>query len=202
MSKGISEIMAAPIEDHRLIAGFLNGDPESFNQLVLQYKNQVFNLCYRLLGDVGDAEDCAQEAFLKVYSGLKGFRFQSSFKTWLYRITVNTCKNKIASAEYRSRQNMIELDKPFLQKDDAVYREIEDNTNSPESLMIEKETASVILKAINSLPQHEKILIVLCDIEGNSYHEIAAITGLKLGTVKSKLARARHHLRNKLEGVI
>jgi RNA polymerase sigma-70 factor (ECF subfamily) len=202
MSNSISELKKLPAGDHHLIVDFLHGNPEAFNQLLLQYKDQVFNLCYRMLENTSDAEDCAQETFVKVYLGLKGFKFKSGFKTWLYQIAVNTCKNKLASSEYRSRQNVIELDKPIQRFDDTIYLEIEAKTNSPESVVIEKETAAMIMSAINSLPPPEKILIVLCDIEGNSYDEIAAITGLKLGTVKSKLARARHHLRSKLEGVI
>jgi RNA polymerase sigma-70 factor, ECF subfamily len=202
MSNSIFESNELTAPDHRLITDFLHGNPEAFNQLLLQYKDQVFNLCLRILENRSDAEDCAQETFVKAYFGLKGFKFKSGFKTWLYRIAVNTCKNKMASSEYRSRQNVIELDKPIQRIDDIIYPEIEDKTNSPESVAIEKETAQAIMNAINSLPAREKILVVLCDIEGNSYSEISAITGLKLGTVKSKLARARHHLRGKLEGVI
>ncbi len=201
MSKRFSELKEPPATDHQLILDFLGGNPEAFNQLLLQYKNPVYNLCCRMLENAGDAEDCAQETFIKAYFGLKGFRFKSSFKTWLYRIAVNTCKNKMTSAEYRSRQNIIELDKPISHLDD-MYLEIEDKSKSPETAALEKETAAAIMNAINSLPPLEKTLIVLCDIEDGSYEEIAAITGLKLGTVKSKLARTRHHLRSKLEGVI
>ena len=188
--------------DALLIQSFINGDTGSFTQLVLLYKDSVYNLCYRLLEDRADAEDCAQETFIKVYRGLKGFKFQAAFKTWLYRIAVNTCKNKLASAAYRYRKRLVELDKPLTVEDGTVAFEIPDSSRSPESLFARKEREKAVLEAIGALPPKEKILIVLCDIEETPYQEISEITGLPLGTVKSKLARARRRLRAKLEGVI
>lgn len=191
-----------PDEDRSLIDSLLSGNQDAFSRLLSKYKDLVYNVCYRLLEDPIDAEDCSQETFIKVYYGLKDFQFKSSFKTWLYRITVNTCKNKLTSKEYRRRLNMVELDKPVPMIDDILMPEIEDPHASPEAMTIKKETTRRVLKAIGSLPTLEKTLIVLCDLEGASYEEIAAITGLKLGTVKSKLARARHRLRGRLEGAI
>jgi RNA polymerase sigma-70 factor (ECF subfamily) len=198
----IHPIEPPPDEDRFLIDNFLQGDPEGFSGLLSKYKDLVYNVCFRLLEDPIDAEDCSQETFIKVYSGLKNFQFKSSFKTWLYRITVNTCKNKLTSKEYRCRRNMMEIDKPVAMIDDILMPEFEDPGPSPEDIAIKKDTLRKMLKAIASLPVLEKTLIVLCDLEGASYEEIAAITGLKLGTVKSKLARARHRLRSQLEGVI
>ena len=189
-------------EDHSLIDSFLNGDQDAYSRILSKYKDMVYNVCYRLLEDPLDAEDCSQETFVKVYFGLRQFKFKSMFKTWLYRIAVNTCKNKLASKEYRRRRNMVELDKPVAMIDDILMPELEDPGPSVESIVMKKDILRRVLKAIGSLPPLEKTLIVLSDLEDVSYEEIAAITGLKLGTVKSKLARARQRLRSQLEGAV
>jgi RNA polymerase sigma-70 factor (ECF subfamily) len=198
----LSNQIHMPDEDRSLIDSFLSGSQDAFSRLLAKYQDLVYNVCYRLLEDPIDAEDGSQETFIKVYYGLKDFKFKSSFKTWLYRIAVNHCKNKLASKEYRRRRNMMELDKPIPTSEAVLMPELEDPGPTPEVTAIQKETTRSVLKAIGSLPTMEKTLIILCDLEGASYEEIAAITGLKLGTVKSKLARARHRLRGQLEGAI
>lgn len=186
--------------DQDLIRDFLAGTVASFDQLVLKYQHPVFNLCNRMLGNTADAADCAQETFIKVYSGLKYFQFKSSFSTWLYRIAVNTCKNKLASAEYRRREKTLSLSAPKPENDTPI--EIGDFSGSPAEVFEKKETTELIMEAIAALPQEQRILIILCDLEEKSYQDIVEITGLRLGTVKSKLARARHLLRSKLEGAL
>jgi RNA polymerase sigma-70 factor (ECF subfamily) len=194
-------------EDYALIKAFLENDRNAFNRLVLKYKDMVFNLCCRILGDYDDANDCAQEAFIKVYRNLKGFKFRSNFSTWLYRIAVNTCKNEMASVRFRIRKKAISLDNPGKSSykssgDNMPVINIKDNASDPVNVYEKEERESMIQNAVNSLKGRERILVVLRDIEGKSYEEIAAITGMKLGTVKSKLARARQELRDILKGVI
>ncbi len=189
-------------EDFKLIHSFLEDDIQAFNRLVLKYKDRIFNLCYRFLGDYDEADDAAQESFVKVYRNLKKFKFESSFFTWLYRITVNTCKNKMSSLNYRINQQMIRLDKPRTSNNGVYPVEIENHTHSPDRLFERKEKQQLIQKAVNSLPGKQQRLVVLRDIEGLSYEEIVEITGYKLGTVKSKLSRARQLLRKKLKEVI
>ena len=189
-------------EDKKLINAFLEEDMTGFDKLILKYKDKIFNLCYRFMNDYDEADDAAQETFVKVYRNLKKFRFESSFSTWIYRIAVNTCKNKMSSLNYRINQQMIRLDKPKTSNNGVYPMEIEDYTHSPERLVERKEKQHIIQKAINSLPVKHRRLVVLRDIEGLSYEEIVEITGNKLGTVKSKLARARELLRKKLKGVI
>jgi RNA polymerase sigma-70 factor (ECF subfamily) len=89
--------------DSKLVAAFQSGSLHVFDELVVRHQNRVFNLCFRILGHYEDADDCTQETFIKVYRSLAKFRFRSAFSTWLYRIAVNTCKNRLASAGYRSR---------------------------------------------------------------------------------------------------
>jgi RNA polymerase sigma-70 factor, ECF subfamily len=195
-------------EDFDLIKAFLeNADNRTnFNRLVLKYKDMVFSLCFRLLGDYDEANDCSQEIFIKVFNNLKKFKFESSFTTWLYRISVNTCKNNLSSLSSRMKKKMMSLDNPGaeFESSDGIYSKADTRSNSynPEKIYERKEKEIIIQKAIDSLKSKDKILIVLRDIEGKSYEEIAAITELNMGTVKSKLARARQELRDMLRGVI
>jgi RNA polymerase sigma-70 factor, ECF subfamily len=187
--------------DNDLINAFIRGDYSAFEKLVLRYQDRVFNLCCRLLGDKDEAEDSAQDVFVKVYRSLKGFRFKSSFYTWLYRIVINTCKNRIKSVEYRRSKSRVSIDSD---RDNSEYGipVLIDNRPVPDKTLEQKEKMARIQEALNSLPPDQKTVLVLCDIEGLSYDEIARVTKNRLGTVKSKLSRARLGLRNKLEGII
>jgi RNA polymerase sigma-70 factor (ECF subfamily) len=187
-------------DDESLIRSFLSDNPDAFDRLVIKYKDMIFNLCYRIVNDYDDANDCAQETFIKVYKSMKQFRFQSSFSTWLYRIAINTCRNRIASSGNRIRKKMLRIDNPGEAGSDTV--DIHDCSFSPDSVFEKNEQARLIHQAIDALPEELKVLVVLRDLEGNSYEDIADITGVNLGTVKSRLARARHLLRESLREVI
>jgi RNA polymerase sigma-70 factor (ECF subfamily) len=189
-------------ESVRLVRESLAGDRSAFDKLIMLHKREVFNLCYRLLGDYDDADDCAQEVFIKVSRALKKYRFESRFSTWLYRVTINTCKNKFRSLEYRLRSKKVRIDTVIPMDENEKLVEIESTANSPATELLRKEIDRLIQKAINTLPPKQKLVVVLRDIEGRSYEEIVGITGFKLGTVKSKLSRARHELRLALEGKI
>ena len=189
-------------EDEALVKDFQIGGVGAFDKLVLKHKNRVFNLCYRFLGDYDEANDCAQETFVKVYYSLKKFRLGSAFSTWLYRIAVNICKNRLKSAEYRHSRKMVRLDNPKQSEKGTYSVEIADHSLSPVTVLERKERQMLIQSAIDSLPEEQKAVVILCDIEGLSYAEIARISGYNLGTVKSKIARARERLREKLTGVI
>jgi len=202
MNEDISKAGASQQEDAGLVKAFQSGDKTVFDKIVLKYKDKVFNLCYRFLGDHAEADDCAQESFVKVYRSLQGFRLESTFSTWLYRLTVNTCKNKLGSLEYRYRKKMVRLNNPKETEEGTNPIEIKDESLSPIVEIERKEKEMLIQKAIDSLPEEQKTVVVLRDIEGLSYEEILKITGYKLGTLKSKLARARGELREKLKGVI
>ena len=188
-------------EDFILIKAFLAGDNTAFDKLVLNYQNRVFNTCYRILGNYEDANDSAQDIFVKVFRSLKKFRFRSSFSTWIYRISINTCRNKLRSAGYRHRRTTVRLDQPMDQEDGSYSFEIGDERRTPEKELDRKEKGLMIQRAIDSLPESQKTVVVLRDIEGLTYEEIVSITGLNPGTVKSKLARARQKLRDKLSPI-
>jgi RNA polymerase sigma-70 factor (ECF subfamily) len=202
MNENFKKSARSPREDAILIRAFQGGDKAAFDELVLKHQHKLFNLCYRFLGDYQEANDSAQEAFIKVHRSLKKFRFESAFSTWLYRIGVNTSKNKLKSAEYRQKKKMVPLDNPVSQYNSSPAIGIQDETHSPAMELEKKERMRVIQEAINALPPEQKEVVTLRDIEGFSYEEIVEITGFNPGTVKSRLARARLDLRKKLRSVI
>jgi len=189
-------------EDALLVKAFQKGDKKAFDELVIKHKDRIFNLCYRFLGDYEEANDSAQEAFVKAYGSLNTFRLDSAFSTWLYRIAVNTCKNKLGSAAYRAKRKTVSLDNPGKNEDGPLPVEIQNGTPSPLIRMEEREKMALVQKALDTLPTEFKMVVTLRDVEGLSYEDIAEITGLHLGTVKSRIARARTELRNKLRGVL
>ena len=188
-------------EDAELIKAFQAGKKAAFEELVLSHKDKVFNLCYWFVGDYQDANDLAQDVFFKAFKALKNFRFESAFSTWIYRIAVNTCKNRLKSFQYRLKKKFVHLNNTAAAKNNPGV-EIADESSSPEIELGRKEKSRLIQTAINSLPTEKKAVVVLRDIEGLSYEEISSVTGFNLGTVKSKLARARQDLREKLKGEV
>jgi RNA polymerase sigma-70 factor (ECF subfamily) len=199
MDEAIKETTTEQEQEVRWIKAFLGGDVGGFDQLVLRYKDRVFNLCYRLVGDYEEADDCAQETFVKVYRSLKGFRFGSSFATWLYTIAVNHCKNRLRSLQYRFWKRAVRIDPLKKEDDPGCLDTIEDPAPSPLAHLTKKEREALLQRAIKGLPKPSRTVVVLRDMEGLSYEEIVDITGYNIGTVKSKLARARQMLREQLK---
>jgi RNA polymerase sigma-70 factor (ECF subfamily) len=181
-------------EDIALVNQLKSGKTIAFNQIVLKYKDKVFNTAYRFLGNYQDASDLTQECFILVYNGIKNFRGESSLSTWIYRITVNTCKNRLKSLERKKDSRTLSLREKIL--------DIKENNDSPVELFERKELESKVQNAIDSLPEDWKEIVILRDIEGLAYYEIAKILECEVGTVKSKLHRARMALKDKLKGII
>jgi RNA polymerase sigma-70 factor (ECF subfamily) len=189
-------------EDASLIKSFQAGRKAAFDELVLKHQSRIFNLCYWYLGDEQEANDSAQETFVKAYRSLRSFRFESALSTWLYRIAVNTCKNKLKSSFYRHRAKAVPIGNPGERGEGSAAVDVQDETPSPLKTLEKKERTQLIKAAIDSLPLEHKEVVNLRDIQGLTYEEISQITGLNLGTVKSRLARARLELRGKLKDVI
>ena len=181
-----------PGDDESLIALFLKGDRKAFDALVMRHMDMVFNLCYNITGDYDEANDSAQDVFISVYKNLVRFKGRSAFSTWLYRIAINTCRNRLSSA-YKKRT---------LFMGDESGNFCCDLHGDPAYMLEKEERVTAVRDAISRLPADERILIVLRDIEGRSYEEISAITDLKEGTVKSRISRGRHRLREYLKGVM
>ena len=177
-----------------LIASARKGDLDAFNTLVLAYQHQVYNLAYRIMGDEASAADATQEAFISAYKHMQSFR-GDSFKSWIFRIVTNACYDELRR---RKRRPASSLEGLVGDEDIEIEYDIPDESDSPESHVERRELAQVIQFGIETLPPDQRITLVLSDVQNMSYEEIATITGANLGTVKSRLSRARAKLRDYL----
>ena len=184
------------IEDAELIKGFLNGGGRDFDSLVTRYRDMIFNLCFNITGDYDEAVDCSQEVFIKMYKNLHRFEFRSSLSTWLYSIALNTCRNRLSSTYNKRKVSIDNFENIQTAGADGHFK------SNPEFLFERSEGERAVRKAISMLPEEERILIVMRDLEERSYEEITEITGVKPGTVKSRISRGRHRLRGLLQGVL
>ena len=185
-------------EDALLVRAFQGGDRTAFDKLVTKHKDRIFNVCYWFLGDYQEADDTAQDTFIKVYRSLGKFRLESAFSTWAFRIAVNACKNKLKSAAFKKKKRTISLDNPGGHPDSGVTDVFPDRAASPSDQLEQKERIGQIRECINALAPEHREVITLRDLEGLSYGEISEVAGISLGTVKSRLARARTDLKNRL----
>lgn len=186
------ELSPGDAEDFEWIRDFQSGREQGFNRLVLKHKDRVYGLCLRLLaGSALDAEDVAQESFVKAYHGLNGFRMEAKFSSWMYRIAVNACKNRMLSRAFRDSRKNRDLE--------AAEMEGAGSAPSPAQELEAKGKRERIEEAIARLPEEQRTLIVLRDVEGRSYEEISETTGLNPGTVKSRLNRGRRQLQEWLK---
>ncbi len=186
---------AASTEERNLIERCKKGDLAAFNELVKKYEKQVYNFAYRLTGNYDDANDIAQDAFLRVYNAIGGFRGDASFTTWLFRITTNVFLDDRKRARAHPHSS---LDEYMDLEESSVARQIEDPSPLPEAITEEKERGEILQGAVQSLPEYQRAMVVLYHTEQKSYEEIAEIMNLPIGTVKSRLNRARLALKEKL----
>jgi RNA polymerase sigma factor (sigma-70 family) len=176
------------IHDIELAISASNGNNEAFEKLVDIYFSGIVGVCFTVTGNIHDAEDCAQEAFLKAYRNIAKYEPSSSFFTWIYRIAVNTCYDL---KRREKRRFTISLDESYENDDGAFAYPIEDSRPLPDAEMIDKLSDQRVREIIDSLPEAYSRILRLRDIRGLSYKEIAEIEQINEGTVKSRLARAR-----------
>lgn len=176
-----------PPDTHHLIAKFKAGDTSAFEQLVRLHQDRIYSLCRHLLGNAQEAEDAAQDSFIKAYRNLPHFTPDASFYTWLYRIAVNTC------LDYKKRPFLASLFARSPDDEEFEAWELPDEL-SPERLYESKEMGQALQRALQKLSPKLKAVIVLKEMEGLSYEEIAEVLDVSLGTVKSRLSRAREEL--------
>lgn len=181
------------------IAAVQDGDGPAFERLVVKYQNRIFNLAFRMLNQREEAEELAQEIFLKVYRQLSSFRGDSLFSTWLYQVASNHCKNRIKYLQRRKQNLHDSIDKPIQTEEGQVERSIPDSSRVPEDLVDRKQIQNLVAEKIATLPENYREVVILRDIQGLSYEEIAKITGTAEGTVKSRLHRARQELKERLK---
>ena len=179
------------MDEKALIDAACRGDVGSFNQLVLNYQSMAYNLAYRILGNRDAAADATQDAFLSVFKAIGKFR-GGSFKAWLLRIVTNACYDQLRLKQRRPATSLDAL----LVLESAPVQSLTDPGESPEEYAVRQELNRAIQVGIGTLPPEQRIALVLSDVQGLSYQEIAEVTGASLGTVKSRLSRARSKLRD------
>jgi RNA polymerase sigma-70 factor (ECF subfamily) len=184
-------------EEQALIQRCKEGDVRAYDELVRVYEKRVFNCALRIAGNYNDAADIAQEAFIRAFNSIQTFRGDAIFTTWIYRIVTNVYldeRKKSKAHRQTSLDEFIELD------ENSVTRQIEDESPTPDAVVESKERARVLQEAINSLPDYQRIILTLYSFQHRSYEEIAEVLRLPIGTVKSRLNRARLALAEKLSG--
>ncbi|MCU0722374.1 MAG: sigma-70 family RNA polymerase sigma factor [Planctomycetes bacterium] len=189
------------LDDLELVHRARNRDPEAFQTLVYRYQDRVFNTAFRLMGDRSLAEDIAQEVFFKAYDSLRKFKEKSSFSTWLYRIALNTCTSAWRRAGAQKRAGEVALP---ASSDDAESPRWEPSAPDadPREAILRRERNALVQKAIRELEEEFRAALVLRDIEGLSYEEIAEIIQHPVGTVRSRIHRARSDLKEKLKDLL
>ena len=186
--------MGANQTDLELVRRVQSGDKSAFDILVLKYQQKVINLVTRYVHDPHIAMDVSQESFIKAYKGLKNFRGDSAFYTWLYRISINTAKNHLVSKSRRMPDDDIDAQEAEQYDGGGKLRDI----STPENEMLTEEIKSTLNKAIEALPDDLRIAITLRELEGLSYEEISDAMACPIGTVRSRIFRARESIESEL----
>ncbi len=184
------------MDESALIRQAQHSDVQAFNTLVLNYQSRVYNLAYRVMGDRDSAEDATQEAFISAYKNIRRFR-GGSFKAWLMRIVTNACYDELRRRKRRPQASLEALHVVDADENPSLTAK----TDAPEAHAQRMELAAAIQDCISALPDDQRMTAVLSDVQGYSYDEIAAMMNVSLGTVKSRLSRARSKLRDCLRGL-
>ncbi|MEQ8235483.1 MAG: sigma-70 family RNA polymerase sigma factor [Syntrophomonadaceae bacterium] len=179
-----------------LVVKAQRGDIASFEQLVLLYQDRVYSHCHYLAGNPDDAQDLAQEVFVQAFRGIRSFRRDADFGTWLHRITVNLWIN---FCRRHRKLATISIDEPLPTREGAMKRELADEAESPQEQVERHEFNQMVAQALDRIPADFKLALVLRDVEGYNYEEIAAMLECSLGTVKSRISRGRQALKKELE---
>jgi RNA polymerase sigma-70 factor, ECF subfamily len=184
--------------DQQLVQRVQKGDKAAFDLLVRKYQHRVLKLVSRFVNDAAEAEDVAQEAFLKAYRALPAFRGDSAFYTWLYRIAINTAKNTLVSNRRRPVDFDLDLQDPEQHDRQALLKD----ADTPEGVLLTDEIRGVVERALEQLPEDLRTAIVLRELEGLSYEEIAEAMDCPVGTVRSRIFRAREAIDKKLKPLL
>lgn len=194
----VARLVSAPDDDVRLVSRVAEGDDGAFEELVVRYQNRIFAFCLRMLGDRLEAEDVAQDVFLTLYRNAGEFRGESQFSTWLFRIAKNQTLNRIKYLERRGRSQKRSLDDIA---DDGPGAIADQSVTRQDDHLAERQQAAIVQEAIGTLAEDHRAVVVLRDMEDLSYEEISEITGLPIGTVKSRIHRGRTALARRLKRI-
>ena len=175
----------------------------TFEEIFQRYSSMVFNLTFRILGDREEALDASQEVFFAIYRKLQRFRGESSIKTWIYRIAINRASNRCRWWNRLRRRGTVSLDE-HLSKDDSrtISEALASAGNTPEEALLLQEKRNEIEHSLQRLPVQQRVAVIMRDVQGLSYEEIANLLQVSLGTVKSRIARGREELKRRLNGAL
>lgn len=179
------------IKDEILMLSFCDGDERAFEELVNRYKNKLVNYIYKYIDDFDRAEEICQEVFIRIYKSRDRYKVKAKFSTFIYRISLNLSYNEVRDRNRRKTEPTDEFSNLSMK-----------DLNTPEKLYERDETERIIHREISNLKEKYKDVIILCDIQGNSYKQTAAILDISVGTVQSRLSRGRMRLRQQLEKVL
>lgn len=185
-------------DDHKLVERVQNGDRRAFDLLVLKYQHKILGLIVRFVHDSHEAQDVAQEAFIKAYRALGNFRGDSAFYTWLYRIAINTAKNHLVSRGRRPPDNDVSSEDAEFYDGDHGLKDLE----SPERLMLRDEIEGTVHQTIQQLPEDLRTALTLREFDGLSYEDIATVMACPVGTVRSRIFRAREAIDKALQPLL
>lgn len=175
------------------------GEADAFDTLVSRYSNDIYSLLFRITQNAEEAGDLTQETFLRAFKAIRRFRGDAELKTWLFRIAINESRNRHRWWKRRFRDKTISLDETIGDTEIRLHETLSDGGENPESTLLRMEYRRALETALASLPDAYREIIVLCDIEGQSYQQIAEILKINIGTVKSRIARGRDELRRRLK---
>jgi RNA polymerase sigma-70 factor (ECF subfamily) len=184
--------------DQDLVRRVQQGDKSAFDLLVIKYQHRIVHLVNRYVKDPHEAQDVAQDTFIKAYRALADFRGESAFYTWLYRIAINTAKNYLLSRNRRHFDYEMEMQDAEQIENAAQLKDLD----TPENLLMNEQIVAVIKEAIDALPEEMRIAITLREFEGMSYEEIAEAMDCPIGTVRSRIFRAREAIDEKLQPLL
>ena len=190
---------ASPRVQKEVIESCKAGDEKAFAEIVLHYQKKVFNIAYRMLGNLEEAKDLAQEVFISVFESIKDLKEEIKFDAWLTQITLNHCRNRWKYLKRRQYFNSDSLDDPIETEDGNMPKAIADPSENPEALYEKKMVQQFVQSGLLKLKKDQRELLVLRDLQGFSYEEMGELLGLPEGTIKSKLHRARMDLKEVLE---
>ena len=184
-----------------LVTAAKAGDKEAFSRLVEAYQDRIYGYLSRMLSDPDEAEDVAQEVFVRAYRSLGKFRGASSFHTWLYRIASNLAID-VARRRKRQDNSVYSLDASVEVGEDEYDRDIPDDSGAPDQLTEQREVREIVRQVVDELPEKLRDVVILYELQGESYEDIASILDVPLGTVKSRLFNARGQLKKKLQRMV
>jgi RNA polymerase sigma-70 factor (ECF subfamily) len=185
--------------DHELLDRCRAGDEEAFDDLVRRHQQRAFNVAFQFLRDREDATEVAQDAFVRIYRSVDNFRGECEFSTWLHQIVVNLARNKYRWWKRRGRQSSVSLDSPVEMADGEAPMQIAASGDAPDAETVKAEFVELLSRRMEELPRKLREVLVLRNVENLSYEQIAVVLDCSIGTVKSRIARAREALRESMQ---